>query len=166
MVLLDHIKHFISSRLRYAEPTERKAHIFLSIFFFVFLLFICFTLSNNYNNNNSTAKKNIHKNYLSNIITDIHEIQKKNYPFKRRQKANEKEETIYSNLAATTVNYMGIQANKKYKVYLHGEEQFMEWELHTHTQTQTKTQTLERHWMEEKEENCFKPRRKPKIYIK
>lgn len=103
----------------------------------MFLLFICFTLSNN-NINNSTAEEEkkvyIYKNYLSNIITDIHEIQKnKKLSIQETAKANEKEETIYSNLAATTVNYMGIPSEKKRRRRMRI--------THTHTQHQT----FERH---------------------
>lgn len=55
------------------------------------------------------------------------------YPLKRRQKVNEKEETIYSNLAANQQsNYMGIQA----KIYTKNN---IKWngELHTYTHNTT-----------------------------
>lgn len=85
----------------------------------------------------------------------------KNYPFKRRQKLTSKEETIYSNLAATTVNYMGIQANTRRRT-IYGMRIYTL--RHTYTHTQTHYSNFERHWLEEKEENFLTKKKTKKIH--
>lgn len=88
----------------------------------------------------------------------------KNYPFKRRQKLTSKEETIYSNLAATTVNYMGIQANTRRRT-IYGMRIYTLRHTYTHTHKHTtQNSNFERHWLEEKEENFLTKKKTKKIH--